>query len=388
MTGSTGRLPLDALAALAAAAFCMLLSEMMPAALLPGMSESLHHTRSAIGFLISACAGASTAAGIPLVAMTRSLPRRPLFVALLAGFMIANGGIALSSNYTLIIAARIGTGLCMGALWPVVAGYAWHLGRQGNPGRAVAIALSGSTIALAFGLPMVSLIGGAIGWRSMFGLLAGLFLVLILWVLWKLPSVEGERIGERVPLVHVARRPGFATVLATTLLIAVAHYTLYTYMAPLAAALRFPGGTASAMLIFGVGSLAGIWIVGRTVDEHLRRTAWGGLALTVCAMLSLLLVGQTPSVTAVTIFGWGIAFGGVPTFFQTATNKAAGPPADVAASLLSTVYGFGIFGGSAFGGILLRPVGILNLPIITLAVVTAAAALIYSGSRGAFPHAK
>ena len=387
MTRPTSRLPLDALAALAAAAFCMLLSEMMPAALLPDMSASLHHTRSAIGFLISACAAASTAAGIPLVAMTRSLPRRPLFAALLAGFMIANGTIALSSSYGLIIAARIGTGLCMGALWPVVAGYAWHLGRHGNPGRAVAIALSGSTVALAFGLPMVSLIGSAIGWRSMFGLLSGLFLVLILWVLWKLPRVQGERIGERVPLVHVARRPGFATVLVTTLLIAVAHYTLYTYMAPLAAALRFPGGTASALLIFGMGSLAGIWIVGRTVDEHLRRTAWGGLALTVCAMLSLLAFDHTVYGEGVTIFCWGIAFGGVPTFFQTATNKAAGPPADIAASLLSTVYGFGIFGGSAIGGLLLKPLGVLNLPFITLAVVIGAAALIYSGHRRAFPQA-
>jgi predicted MFS family arabinose efflux permease len=364
----------------------MLLTEMTPAALLPAMSATLHQSRSAIGFLVSACAAASTVAGIPLVAMTRSLPRRPLFVMLLAGFVIANGTIAISSNYWLIIVARIGTGLFMGTLWPVVAGYAWHLGRHGNPGRSVAIALSGSTIALAFGLPSVSAIGGVIGWRFMFGLLSALALVLLVWVLWKLPPVQGERNAERVSLFQVAIRPGFPTVLMTTLLIAAGHYTLYTYMAPVAVALRFPGGTPAVMLIFGVGALTGIWIVGHTVDDHLRRTAWGGLALTVCAMVSLRLLEHAPFSEGVTIYCWGIAFGGVPTFFQTATNKAAGPPADVAASLLSTVYGFGIFGGSALGGILLKPVGALNLPLITLAIVALAAVLIRSGDRLAFPH--
>jgi predicted MFS family arabinose efflux permease len=364
----------------------MLLTEMMPAALLPEMSGTLHQSHAAIGFLVSACAAASTAAGIPLVAITRSLPRRPLFLVLLVGFLVANATIAVSSDYGLIIAARIGAGLCMGTLWPVVAGYAWHLGRHGNPGRSVAIALSGSTIALAFGLPVASWLGSLIGWRIMFALLSALFLALILWVLWKLPPVRGEAVGERVPLVEVALRPGFARVLLTTLLIAVAHYSLYTYMAPLAAALRFPGRTPAAMLIFGVGALTGIWIVGHTVDEHLRRTAWGGLALTLCAMLSLLLLDHDAFTEGLTIYAWGIAFGGVPTFFQTATNRAAGPPADVAASLLSTVYGSGIFGGSALGGILLKPIGVLNLPSITLAVVMMAGALIYGGHRRAFPH--
>ena len=364
----------------------MLLTEMLPAALLSAMSKDLHQSRSAIGFLVSTCAAASTAAGIPLVAMTRSLPRRPLFVVLLAAFAVSNGAVAVSSSYSVIVASRIASGLSMGTLWPVVAGYAWHLGRHGNPGKSVAFALSGSTIALAFGLPLASWIGSVIGWRPTFGLISALFLTLILWVLWKLPEVQGERIGERVSLVQVALRPGFATVLVTTLLIAVAHYTLYTYIAPLAAAMRFPGGTPAAMLVFGVGALTGIWIVGHTVDEHLRRTAWGGLALTACAMVSLLVLRHDPFSEGLTIYCWGIAFGGVPTFFQTATNKAVGPPADVATSLLSTVYGFGISGGSALGGFLLEPIGILNLPLITLTVVILAAALIQSGHHRAFPH--
>ena len=274
----------------------------------------------------------------------------------------------------------------MGTLWPVVAGYAWHLGRHGNPGKSVASLYQAARSRWRSDCRWQAGLGSVIGWRPTFGLISALFLTLILWVLWKLPEVQGERIGERVSLVQVALRPGFATVLVTTLLIAVAHYTLYTYISPLAAAMRFPGGTPAAMLVFGVGALTGIWIVGHTVDEHFRRTAWGGLALTACAMVSLLVLRHDPFSEALTIYFWGIAFGVLPTFFQTATNNADGPPADVATSLLSTVYGFGISGGSALGGFLLEPIGVLNLPLITLTVVILAAALIQSGHHRALPH--
>jgi predicted MFS family arabinose efflux permease len=88
----------------------------------------------------------------------------------------------------------------------------------------------------------------------------------------------------------------------------------------------------------------------------------------------------------VTIFLWDVAFGGVPNFFQTATNNRAGPPADVAASMLSTTYSFGIFGGSAFGGLLLEVKGVLGLSWVTLVIIISAIALVSFGHRQVFPR--
>jgi predicted MFS family arabinose efflux permease len=386
MTEAPTKLPLAALLPLSTAAFSTLLTEMMPAGLLPQMSVSLRCSPAAIGLLVSVCAIASTVAAIPVVAVTRGLPRRPLLIALLGGFVVVNATTAWSSTYDLTVVARILTGLLMGTLWPLLAGYAWHLTSRDKAGRAVAVALAGSTVAMSFGLPLGSVVGGLIGWRMIFAILSLVPLLLIGWVAWKLPPVPGETVEERISLFQVAIRPGFPIVLGATLVTVLAHYTLYTYMAPLAAKLQLAGGTGTALLLFGVGALVGIWIVGRTVDEHLRRTAWGAMLLTGATMLALGLFAPVTALDYVTIFLWGVSFGGVPTFFQTATNNTAGPPADVAASMLSTIYSFGIFGGSALGGLLLEVEGVLSLSWVTLIIIISAIALVAFGHRQAFPR--
>jgi predicted MFS family arabinose efflux permease len=386
MSMTSSKLPLTGLLALSTAAFATLLTEMMPAAVQPQMTAALHWSPGAVGFLVSVCAIASTVAAIPIVSWTRGISRRPLFVALLAGFVVTNAITACSSVYAVTVVTRILTGLFMGTLWPLIAGYAWHLANRESAGRAVAIALAGSTVAMSFGLPLGNVIGHLIGWRSMFGLLSLVPLLLIGWVLWKLPPVMGEEPEDRISIFVVAAKPGFPTVLLTTLLTVLAHYTLYTYMASLTRRLGLFGGAATGLLLFGVGALVGIWIVGRIVDRHLRAGAWGALMLTGIAMLAMGLFARFPVVDYLAIFVWGVSFGGVPTFFQTATNNTAGPPADVAASLLSTIYGLGIFGGSALGGFLLDRIGVQSLCWIVLAVIGMAVIPVSLGHRRAFPR--
>jgi predicted MFS family arabinose efflux permease len=386
MSATSPKLPITGLLALSTAAFATLLTEMMPAAVQPQMTAELHWSPGAVGFLVSVCAMASTIAAIPIVSWTRGIPRRPLFIALLSGFVLTNAITAVSSVYAVTVLTRILTGLLMGTLWPLIAGYAWHLTNRESAGRAVAIALAGSTIAMSFGLPLGNVIGHWIGWRFMFGLLSLVPLLLIGWVMWQLPPVMGEEAENRVSIFAVAAKPGFPTVLLTTLLTVLAHYTLYTYMASLAGHLKLAGAAATGLLIFGVGALVGIWIVGRIVDRHLRAGAWGAMMLTGLAMLAIGLFARFVVVDYIAVFVWGVSFGGVPTFFQTATNNTAGPPADVAASLLSTIYGLGIFGGSALGGFLLGRIGVVSLCWIVLAVIGMAVIPVSLGHRRAFPR--
>ncbi|WP_411431702.1 MFS transporter [Paenibacillus durus] len=59
-------------------------------------------------------------------------------------------------------------------------------------GRALAIAMVGTPIALTFGVPFGTLLGDFIGWRAIFGLMSLLALVLIGWVLWRVPDFPGQ----------------------------------------------------------------------------------------------------------------------------------------------------------------------------------------------------
>jgi hypothetical protein len=83
------RFPWWGLLALAtAAAFTDVVTDLLPAGLLPQMSSALHVPEARIGLLVSAFAVASALAAIPVTAVLRRLPRRPVLQWVLAGFAL------------------------------------------------------------------------------------------------------------------------------------------------------------------------------------------------------------------------------------------------------------------------------------------------------------
>ncbi|WP_251259248.1 MFS transporter, partial [Enterobacter hormaechei] len=76
---------------------------------------------AAVGQLVSVYALGSVMAALPMTALTQRLPRRPLLLAAIAGFVLVNTLTALSSSYPLILAARFLAGVSGGLLWSLVA---------------------------------------------------------------------------------------------------------------------------------------------------------------------------------------------------------------------------------------------------------------------------
>ena len=85
------------LLALATAAFTDVVTDLLPAGLLPQMSTDLHVPEARVGLLVSAFAIASALAAIPVTATLRGLPRRPVLQWVLAGFALLDAITAASS---------------------------------------------------------------------------------------------------------------------------------------------------------------------------------------------------------------------------------------------------------------------------------------------------
>ncbi|ROR17924.1 MFS transporter [Comamonas sp. BIGb0124] len=117
--------PLLGLLALSTTAFLTILTETLPAALLPDMARSLGQSPSGIGQLVSAYALASALAAIHMVALTRALPRKPLYLGLVLSFAMANAVTALSTSYGLTAASRFVAGLAAGVVWAMHRSAAW-----------------------------------------------------------------------------------------------------------------------------------------------------------------------------------------------------------------------------------------------------------------------
>lgn len=378
-------LPWSGLLALSTAAFTAVLTELLPAGLLPRMAPALGVSEARVGFLVTGYAVASFLAAIPVTAALRGLPRRPVLVGTLLGFACADAVVALSSSYAVTFGARLLAGVMGGTMWAMLAGYAARMVPAERRGRAIAVVLAGITLALALGIPAGTALADAVGWRTAFGTLSALALLVVVWIRRRVPAFPGELPGARVPLRGVAALPGIPAVLSVTLFLLLGHQVMYTYVAPFTAYTGY-GRTDVVLLVFGAATVVGIWATGALVDRWARPALLGALALVAAVMCVLGLYPGSPAVLLTSVAAWGVAFGGAPTLVQTALVNASGPQqADVATSLQTTVYNAGIAGGSFTGGLALSGWGAGALPWTALPLVAGALTVVALGRRHAFP---
>jgi predicted MFS family arabinose efflux permease len=347
------RLPWASLLALSMAAFITILTEALPAALLPQMAGDLGVSQAWIGQTVTSYAVGSLVAAIPLVTATRSMRRRPLLMAAVLGFALANSVTALSGSFTLTMVARVVAGMAAGLLWALLAGYATRLVAPQFRGRAIAVAMVGTPLALSLGVPAGGWLGLALGWRWCFGLASVLALLLWVWMGLRLPDFPGQARRQRMPMSAVLRTPGVAAVLMVVLCYVLAHNILYTYIAPFLAANGVHLRIDLALLVFGVAALPGIWLTGLYVDRHLYRMSMASILLFCGAVLLLGARWGGAPLALAALAVWGFAFGGSATLFQTALAQVAGEQVDMAQSLLVTTWNTAIAGGGLVGGLLI-----------------------------------
>ncbi|WP_019914687.1 MFS transporter [Paenibacillus sp. HW567] len=379
------RLPWTGLLALAMAGFICILTETIPAGLLLQISTGLGVTEAMAGQLVTLYALGSLLAAIPLTAATRGWRRRPLLLACILGFLVFNTVTTFSSSYLLTLVARFFAGISAGVLWGMVAGYARRMVPEQLKGRAMAVAMTGTPLALALGVPVGTWIGDLAGWRNVFGILSLLALLLTVWVLWKLPDYPGEAADKRLPLHRIFTAPGVRPILFVVLAWVLAHNILYTYIAPYLTQAGLTGQVDLVLLIFGITALLGIWMTGIWIDRHLRLLVLISVAAFALASVLLGIGTSQPLVIYLAVGVWGLTFGGAATLLQTAIAVAGGKSADVAQSMLVTAWNLAIGGGGVVGGILLETTGVVTFPWALFVLLVLAFLIAWRSRTHGFP---
>jgi len=377
--------PFASLLALALAGFVTILTEALPAGLLPQISSGLDVSEALAGQLVTVYAVGSLLAAIPLTALTQGMRRRPLLLAAIAGFAVANTVTTFSSHYGVTMAARFVAGVAAGLLWALLAGYAARMVPAHQRGRAIAVAMVGTPLALSLGVPAGTFLGNMVGWRLCFGIMSLLALALMVWVRVKVPDFAGQPGGKRLSPAQVLVAPGIRAVLFVVLAFVLAHNILYTYIASFLAAVDMAARTDVVLLVFGVASLLGIWIVGVLIDRHLRALTLASTVLFGLAAAILGVAGDIPAAVYAAAAVWGLSFGGSATLFQTAIANAAGDAADIAQSLLVTAWNLAIAGGGIIGGILLARSGAAAFPPALVMLLMATLIVVVAARQRGFP---
>lgn len=377
-------LPVGKLLALTMAGFLAIMTETMPAGLLPQIGHGLGISEALAGQLVTLYALGSVLAAIPVIAATRNWNRRPLFLMAIGGLLVFNSITALSSHYGLTLVARFVAGMAAGVVWGLLAGYARRLVPQHLQGRALAVAGVGQPIALAIGVPLGTWLGTLFDWREVFWIMSALALLLFAWVRLAVPDFTGQSAKQRLPIQRIATLPGIRPVLLTLFAWILAHNILYTYIAPFLASVGLGLRVDAVLLLFGVASIVGIWITGLSVDRWLRMLTLLSLAVFAVAALLLGLAAGSSTAVLIGVAAWGLTFGGAPTLLQTALGDTAGDAADVAQSMLVTVFNLAVAGGGMAGGVLLKRLGPVSLPWALVVLALLALAVVWSARAYGF----
>lgn len=381
-------LPWAALLVMALLGFLLIATETMPAGLLPQISTGLDITEGSAGQLVSAYALGTVLATMPMIALTRGLRRKPVFLVGITGFVITNVITAFSPAFALSLGARFVAGAFSGLLWGMLGGYARRISAPELGGRALAIASIGTPIGLTVGTPFGSWLGTSYGWRWSFGVLTILTLLVLVLAVVLVPDAAGQRASSRVPVIGVLRIPGVALILAIIVTWMVAHNVDYTYFSTYLRSAGVGLPVDVALVTFGIAALVGVGITGALVDRALRRLVFLSIVLFITGGVIFVAGHHSLVAVLVALIVWGVGYGGAATQLSTAISDAGGENVDVANALLGVAFNLAIFAAGVIGAILIGSYGGVILPIFMIVLASVALVIAVAARRSAFPTSR
>lgn len=278
---------------LAVAIFAMGTSEFMLAGLLPGIASDLAVTVGSAGALTSGYA-AGMIVGAPLMAaLARNWPRRSSLLGFVLLFMAAHIVGAVAEGFPLLLITRVVAAIANAGFLAVAFTTAAALVPSNQKGRALAVLLSGTTIATVAGVPGGALTGDVLGWRATFWIIASLCLVAAMGILKGIPAQSAVRDGlaRYRPEFAALRRPRLIRVMLLGALVNAATFGTFTFLAPIVTDVAGLDSlwVSVVLVLFGLGSFAGVSVAGRFSDRQpglviavagpLLLAGWAGLAL-------------------------------------------------------------------------------------------------------------
>ena len=317
MTGRAGLL----LGALAVGSFLITLSGGSMAPFLGTMAAEFGVSFGTIAHLFSFQAAAWGASALVAGRLSDRIGRRPLILASLAGLTLSRFGLALAGGYPAAVLWQTVSGVCGGAFTSAAFAAVSDYAAPERRGRSLGWLITGQSLSLLAGIPLLTLLAAAAGWRGAVNghggaaLLLGLLLALVLPRATKAAPEEAK--ADRASLAGALDRR-LMQLLVSGLLERVTFACIAIYLASF---LTIHYGVAFAELSLGLaiaatGNLVGSVLGGRLADRGRNRIRLFALSLAATGVCNLLLMLHAPGY-AISIF---IAFA---TMFANAMGRPA-----------------------------------------------------------------
>ena len=352
-----------------------------PAGMLAELADGLHVGIHDTGLLVTYGA-VVLFIGSPVMAwLTTRIDRRALLVATLAIMAAGEAASALAPDYTLNLLLRLVV-LSIAAIYtPQAAATVALVVPDRERPSAITFVFVGWSLAIAGGLPLVSLIATHFGWQAVYGVLAVLAASIAALLFATLPQgLKGKLLSPQSYLT-IARNKRIVLILLVTLLQTSGQFTVFIYLAPLLKALT-GAGPAVASTYFAFYGIVGL--VGNIVASAIV-TAFGmqkTLALFMASTLFGLAVWAVGAgwllVMGAGVFFWAFGFAAINSMQQARLAAAAPDLASASIALNTSVLYVGQAIGSGIGGLLYVNEYFRATGYVGVAFVAAACAVLWA----------
>ncbi|MDP3659928.1 MFS transporter [Phenylobacterium sp.] len=381
--GEAARLTPLALPAISACYFALGVNMLAPVGLVPQMAREFGVSTGAIAYLLTASALAYALSAPVLQMLFGARDRRTLIIY---GLWMAGVGsliCAAAPVFAAAIAGRMLMGMGFALIGPMATAMAASIVPAKRAGQAIGIALMGMTVSTVLGVPLVTFLGAAVGWRLAMVTASAVCVLVIVLLRFQAPA--GSRGVRTTPLamLGVLKDPVIAPALLAPYFLFAALYATHA-MIVVFLVQRYGMPTTlipAALWVLGVsgvlGSILITWLQGRARADTLIPIALAAL----CFMFFMLFVAPPiPAVTFVLLAFWGVAGSTGPPAMSSRLVALAGDGRNMVLALNAALLQCGIASGAAIAGIVYDHAGPRFLPLASVGLLTCSA-LAYVVSR-------
>lgn len=375
------RLPL-VVYVLALGTFLMLTTEFVVAGILPEVAGDLGVSLPRAAQLITVFALGMIIGAPAMTLATMRLSKRLTLVLALVVFVAGHVVVAVSADFTVLLAARFVTAVATGAFWAVAAVVATRAAGPAAGARALGIVSAGGALATVLGVPVGAFIAQVTGWRGTFWVLAVAAAAAAVLVARLVPRDPARESQQTVRGLLAGLRSGrLWLALLACLTTTGGVLAAYSYISPI---LTDRAGVAPTLVplvltCFGIGSFAGTILAGRFGDAHPGLVTILTPAVTIGLLVAITLTADAPIVMTVLVvlLGlFGLSANGVLIHFAV---RYAGPAAALGSALAVSAFNVGTaLGTEAAGVALTSSLGLagpatIGAVIVSLTLIPAAA---------------
>lgn len=199
---------------------------------LSDISHSLQVSVATAGQLISAGALLICVSAPLFAALVAGWDRRRLLALSMLWYGVLHALCAAMPDFASLLPVRVLTMISPAIFTPQAAACVGLLVPEQQRGRAITFVFLGWSVSSVVGMPLGALLGGVLGWRSAFLLVAVLGLISAVWVWRAMPNGVKPPALSRAAWRATLQSPALMLCILVTVLYSAGQFVLFAYFAP------------------------------------------------------------------------------------------------------------------------------------------------------------